>query len=56
VTFGQCPRNLTASPGDHPLKGGAGDAHALGGLALRQTLKVGQAQGFSFLLEQRDAA
>ena len=56
VPLDQGQSYLAASLGDDALKGGAGNAHALGRLGLGQALQVGEAQGFHLLVEQRDAA
>jgi hypothetical protein len=56
VTCSQRQCYLMAGARDDPLERRARDAHTLGGLCLRQTLKVGQAQRLPLLLEQRDAA
>ena len=50
---GQC--DLAAGAAYDTLKRGARDAHVLGRVSLPHALKVGEAQGLQFLVEQCDA-
>jgi hypothetical protein len=51
LAFNEGQSHLATGLGHDPLKGGAGDAHASGGLLLGQAIQVGQAQSFQFFLK-----